>query len=444
MKTWARHIWESLLSSYWFVPSIMIALAAALAVLTLWFDHTWELSTDGWYLGAYTGGPEGARALLASIAGSAATVAGVAFSITIATLTQASSQFGPRLLRNFVRDRGNQIVLGTFTATFIYCILVVRAVRGENGSEFVPNLSVTVGVMLAVASIGVLIYFIHHTSRNLQAPIVIATAAGDLRKAVENAFCSGDQDDDRQARQETPIDRPPPERSRPIRAARDGYLQAVDEETLIKLACERDLLLTLTVRPGKFVMKHGEVALAYPSDRCDDELAARFSHSFIIGAQPTEEQDIGFAILQLVEIACRAVSPAINDPFTAMECVDWLSAAICEAADGRQPPTARRDDRGEVRLIAPRWNFEAMVDAAFSPIRQNARQSVLVMDRLLEQLTQIARRVRTVPQREAIARQLTAIEQEVRHMDIGELESMGLDQRRRALRESLHFNDEAA
>ena len=168
-------------SSFWFVPTTMTVVAAGSAIGMIEVDRTWlgPGVRIGWL---YSGGAEGARSLLSTVAGSVITVAGVVFSITISTLTQASSQFGPRLLRNFMRDTSNQIVLGTFVATFLYCLLVLRTIHGkiDDGASFVPQLSVTVAVGLAVASIAVLIYFIHHVSLSLQAPNVIAAARGDL------------------------------------------------------------------------------------------------------------------------------------------------------------------------------------------------------------------------------------------------------------------------
>lgn len=160
--------WEDIRSSFWFVPTLMAAASAVLAMCNIYLDHTLPESWrgNGWI---YSGGAEGARAVLSVIASSMITVAGVVFSITIVALTLASSQFGPRLLRTFMRDTANQVVLGTFIATFLYCLLVLRTIRGLDEREFVPHLSVTVGVLLGVASLGVLIYFIHHVSVSIQA-----------------------------------------------------------------------------------------------------------------------------------------------------------------------------------------------------------------------------------------------------------------------------------
>src|SRR5687767_1515596 len=184
MRTRLHHLWETLTTGYWFVPAVMMLAAALAAFLLLYIDRTVIGARVGWL---YVGGADGAKTLLSTVAGSVITVAGVVFSITIASLTQAASQFGPRLLRNFMRDRGNQVTLGTFVATFLYCLLVLRAIHGrlEDGVAFVPQASVTGAVVLAVASIAVLVYFIHHVSVSLQAPSVVAAIRADLDATID-------------------------------------------------------------------------------------------------------------------------------------------------------------------------------------------------------------------------------------------------------------------
>jgi uncharacterized membrane protein len=163
-----------------------VALSFALIEIDTWLGAKTVRDFD-WL---YTFGPEGARAILSAIASSMITVAGLTFSITMLTLQLASSQFGPRLLRNFMRDRGNQIVLGTFTATFIYCLLVLRTVRGVEGSSFVPHLAVAFGVLLALTSIAVLIYFIHHIATAIRIETLLVALAHETHAAVDHLYPS--------------------------------------------------------------------------------------------------------------------------------------------------------------------------------------------------------------------------------------------------------------
>ena len=238
-------LWDSLHSSYWFVPTIMTAIAIALAFTMLSLDRAGYytlIEKWGWI---YTGDANGARSLLSAIGGSMITVAGTTFSITIVALQLAASNFGPRLLRNFMQDTGNQIVLGTFIGTFIYCLLVLRTVHGDGDgyNEFVPQLSVTGGIVLAIASIGLLIYFIHHASTIIQASHIISEVSADLDRAIDRLFPKKiglGLSESKQPLRDIPANFD--EDACPIRSAGSGYVQAIDDEKLMKIACKHQLL----------------------------------------------------------------------------------------------------------------------------------------------------------------------------------------------------------
>ena len=381
---WIRHYWEALRTSYWFVPAVMTALAAVLAIFAVRADENiqehWLIKAD-WI---YTGSAEGARQLLAAVAGSMITVAGVVFSINVVALSMASSQFGPRLLRNFMRDRGNQIVLGTFIATFVYCLLVLRTVRGQEGSIFVPHLAVTGAVLLALASVGVLIYFIHHAAVSVQAPVVVANVGRELQESIDTLFPENLGDAPHEA--EPDCDDVIPENfeteARPVPAGSDGYLQVIDDKKLMELAAEHELLIRVVHRPGHFVIECGPLALVWPAP--DDEMIQRIRDCFAIGAQPTPTQDAEYVINQLVEVAVRALSPGINDPFTATACIDRLGAALARLGGRKIPSPFRYEDQGRLRIIAYPLTFADMADAAFRQIRQNGRSHAAVLIRMLE------------------------------------------------------------
>ncbi len=385
--------WETARASYWFVPTLMTmgAMALAFGMLALDTDYGHEVVDDlGWI---FSGGPEGARQVLSTVASSMITVAGVAFSITIVALSLASSQFGPRVLYNFMRDTGNQVVLGTFIATFIYCLLILRSVQGEfEGSSFVPAMSVTMGVMLAVASLGVLIFFIHHTAISIQAPQIIAAIHHDLRSAIDRLFPA---DVGEPVGPSVGEDAEPENfevESEPLRAAKSGYLQVVDDDRLIALAREHDMLLRLECRPGHFVTPGQPILRVWPADRLADEVRDELCETFGLGPQRTHVQDAEFAINQLVEIALRALSTGVNDPFTAFNCIDQLSAALSVVAGRALPSPYRRDDQGTLRVVAAKQiTFGGLVDAAFNQIRQNSHTVPAVTIRLLEALASIAR-----------------------------------------------------
>jgi uncharacterized membrane protein len=400
--TYLLAIWERLRTSFWFVPAVMTAAAVGLSFASVELDR---LSGRRWTDGAgwiWTGSPEGAREVLSTIAGSMITVAGVVFSITIVALTLASNQFGPRLLRNFVRDPVNQLVLGTFISTYVYCLLVLRSVHVGEESEFVPSVSVTLGLVTALASLGVLIYFIHHIATSIQADALIASVAHELCSSIEHMFpdpigepapeTGGEDSDARLA-----------ESDGAAIAARDsGYLQTIDADRLMELAIDRDLILRLERVPGEFVIAGATLVRASPADRVDSELAGRLLEAFIQGRSRTPTQDPEYGVHQLVEVAVRALSPGINDPFTAMTCLHWLGAALSDLARRRIPSPLRRDRQGGLRVIASGSDFPAMADAAFNQIRQYGRGSVSVILCLLDTIAAIAPNVERPADRECL------------------------------------------
>jgi uncharacterized membrane protein len=331
-------LWERLRMSFWFVPTLMSAGAAVLAFTMLALDARLGddlLDSLSW---VYGGGPEGARSLLSTVASSAITVAGTTFSITIAALSLASSQFGPRLLRNFVRDTGNQVVLGTFVATFLYCLLVVRTVRGLEDIRVVPHLSVTVGVLLAIANLGVLIYFIHHVATAIRADQVVAAVGRELDGALDQLFPEqlGRGLVAQVAERELPA--APPD-ARAVALDRDGYLQIVDAGSLMALAGERDLVVRLLRRPGDFVIAGEAVALIWPATQADAECRDAIRSTLILGSERSAQQDALFAVDQLVEVAARALSPGVNDPLHGHR---LHRPARRGALPGGPPPSARR------------------------------------------------------------------------------------------------------
>ncbi|MEO6236331.1 MAG: DUF2254 domain-containing protein [Vicinamibacterales bacterium] len=402
-----RAVWDRMRGTYWAVPSAMAALSVVLSLVMIDVDQALTakfLSQLSW---VYTGGPQGARAVLSTIAASMITVAGVTFSITIVALTLASQQFGPRLLRNFLRDLGNQITLGTFIATFLYCLLVLRTVRGTDDTRFVPHLAVTVGVVLAMLSIGVLIFFIHHIATSIQASQVIANVAGDLEGAIERLFPDrigrgpGVEGGGRLAATSAPTF----DDARTVTARRAGYVQAVDIDRLLTVARRADAVIRIDATPGRFVRTGSPLAsvvlAAEPTDDLDDSLR----DVFLIGADRTGTQDVGFFINQLVELAVRALSPGINDPATARTCIDRLEQALCLLASRRLPSPYRHDDDGVLRVVAAPVTFVGMLDLALTEVTRYGRSSVSVSSRVLEAIRDLAPCVSAEDDRLALIRQ---------------------------------------
>jgi uncharacterized membrane protein len=362
----------------------------ALALTMLNLDRTDKVKIDYWWV--YTGGADGARSLLEAVAGSMVSVAATAFSITIVALQLAASNFGPRLMRNFMQDTGNQVVLGTFPGTFIYCLFVLRTIRGEGDgySQFVPQLSVTVGILLALISIGILTYFIHHASTIIQASHLIQNVSADLHLAIERLFPEKMGRGEPEYRH--PISRFPisfEEGALPVRGTGTGYLQAIDNEELMKIACKYNLPISLQTRPGELVVQGSDLLLIFPSHKLSRKLTRKIDNAFILGKERTEQQDVEFPINQLVEIAIRAISPGINDPCTAISCIDQLSAGLCHLVQ-RKFPSPYHYNNNQLRVIAEGVKFAELMDTIFNTIRQYGRSDITVMIRLLEAIALIA------------------------------------------------------
>ena len=383
-------LWEEARSSYWFVPGLMVMGAILLSLVTVSLDGQFQVKVLRSLGFLWSGGAEGARGLLQTVAGSMITVAGVTFSITMVALSFASSQFGSRLLRNFMSDTGNQLVLGTFVSTFIYCLLILRTVRSDGDSEFVPYISVTTGLVLALVSLIVLIYFFHHMALSMQAPYIIGEVAADLFKTIERLLPAEQESAKANDRSHPAKAELPPDFDQDltiIRSAHNGYIQAIDEEELIRVAADEGLILRLPVRPGDFLIEGQPLACIWPGDRINEHLTNRLAASFIFGKQRTYTQDVEFGIEQLVEVAERSLSPGINATFTAIACIDWLGAALAELLRRDFPSPYRSDKQGRLRLVLERpLGPDGVIDAAFNQIRQSARDNVAVHIRLLEKI----------------------------------------------------------
>lgn len=398
-------------SSFWFVPGIMSVAAIALAMATIASDET----ATSWLERAgltFTGGAEAASAVLQTIASSMITIAGVIFSMTLVALTLTTSQYGPRLLRTFMRDTTTQVVLGTFVATFLYCLVVLRSIRRAEEATFVPHLAVTFGVLLAVVSVGFLIYFIHHIALSIQADEVVVRVAHELHGAIDRLFpesAGAAAAELRAVPDEAELPEAFEREARTVRAAGDGYIQSIDSESVIALAREEDVLIRVELGPGSYVMSDCPLARAWPASRVSDRLEDGIRGAFILGNQRTTEHDIDFAVQQLVEIAVRALSPSLSDPFTAVRCVDRLGSALSRVAQRNMPPSFRYDEEGRLRLVAPVVTFPSIADAAFDQIRRHSGTSAAVTLSLLDTIAVVAEFASLPEDRAALRRQADMI-----------------------------------
>ncbi len=331
---WRR---EVLRTNLWVVPSLQVAGAIVLFIVTLILDraaYNGQLALPSWVI---SGTADAARQILTAIAAAVITVVGVVFSIILVTLTLASTQFGPRMLRNFIRDRGTQLTLGTFVATFVYAVLVLVSIGPGPHGDFVPHIGVTVTLALMVADLAVLIYFIHHIATAIQLPQVIAGIAQDLSEAITvqgeadlpggpaGQPSSGPSSAELLARMEAG--------GGVVRAAASGYVQYIRLRSLVRFAQEANAVISLSHRPGHFIVQGHPIATVWPAEAAAG-VSEILGRAHITGPYRTLTQDVSFGIDQLVEIAIRALSPAVNDTFTALTCVQLAGR---QSLQDRQP-----------------------------------------------------------------------------------------------------------
>ncbi|WP_329569591.1 DUF2254 domain-containing protein [Kitasatospora sp. NBC_01266] len=380
---------EALRTNLWLVPTLEVLLAVGL------FFATWSLDRAA-YRGAITlpswvisGTADAARQILAAIAAALITVVGVVFSIMIVTLTLASTQFGPRMLRTFIRDLTTQLTLGTFVATFVFAMLALISIGPASHGDFVPHLTITVCMVLVLLDLAVLIHFIHHIATSIQLPHVIASIAAELSAAIEAG--AGEPEWEGGVKHGPPVDQLNSRldaEGATVPAPASGYLQFVRHRTLVRIASELDAVIRLDHRPGHFLVQGHQLATVWPPEAAP-EVARSFARAHITGPSRTLAQDIAFAVDQLVEIAIRALSTAVNDTFTALTCIDWLGESLCRVAAGWDPNPVHRDAEGRIRVLAAPVSYERLVQRAFEKIRQAAHGMPAVLIRQLDALTEI-------------------------------------------------------
>src|SRR5277367_1757100 len=383
---WRR---EALRTNLWVVPVVETVAVVLLFGFTYTVDreaYDGAIQLPSWVL---SGTSDVARVLLATVAAAIITVVGIVFSITIVALTLASTQFGPRMLRNFVRDPGTQVSLGTFVASFCYAMVSLVSVGGGPHGDFVPHLSITVTFMLTLADVAVLIFFLNHIATMIQLPVVIARIAGTL--AAEIAALDRGESDGLGARRgpshEELLARMA-ESGASIRTPRSGYLQVIRHDVLVNIATKANAVVQLPHRPGHFMVAGQVIAWVWPPEAAD-AVAVRLALGHVTGAYRTLPQDISFGFDQLVEIALRALSPAVNDTFTGMTCVDWIGDGLCRISTSWRPHRIRRDPEGHIRVIAFQPDFERLVERTFDTIRQAAVGMPAIMIRQFDALAKI-------------------------------------------------------
>lgn len=420
MRARLANLWDSFRSSFWFVPTIMACLAIALALGTCQLDEF--IARSDRQLSWFSTTAEAARSTLSSVAGATIALAGVVFSITVLTLSIASSQFGSRLVRNVMSDSIADLVIGQYVGTSLYCLLVLQTVReNKNGAEaFTPQIGTAVGLILGLICMGMLILFIHHVATAMQAPTIITAVARDLDVAVDRLFPEriGERPDEEDAQPLTveEIQNELSENNITVPSQYEGYIEGIDGESLVTLACEAEGVIELMCKPGDFVTREKLLARIWLPEQKEktDAMSESYINSvnrvIITGPRRTPRQDVGYAARELVEMAVRALSPGINDPFTAMSCIDRLSGSLGRLAERSLPALIRRDSDGIPRVLITRADgFAEVLNQSFGQIREYGASSTAVSLTMLKALTEMASHASRPDDIQAIRREAEAL-----------------------------------
>ena len=385
-------IYDSIKTSFWFIPCLILLGTLLTCALLLLIDLHSALHRVQWLNFIYHSDANIIRSLLTTIASSVMTVVSITFSITIVALTNASSQFGPRLIRNFMEDISTQVVLGVFVSLFVYCLILTRMTDNFAEQLFLPGLAITGAALMTLFGILLLIYFIHHVALNLQSDHIIDNVYLELQHSTRKIFEQQKEKEKEKEKESTHQGHHEAIKatlSLPLKSPQCGYIQAINYDVLTALMSQLNGYIEVVVAPGDFVVKrqitmHSSIKMLSTVDE------KSLHDCFTFGSKRTPIQDPEFAVDQLVEIALRALSPGINDPYSAIACVDKLSAMICELTQDKFPQGIAFDQKGVKRLDYKVASFEGLANTAYDQIRQHSQSCLAVCLRQLEGLIRIS------------------------------------------------------
>lgn len=413
MQARIGYYYEAFRQNFLFVPGAMALAAAGFAAGLSYLEHR-QGENLLVFLPWIAWEPSGAQTILTSLAGATASVAGVVFSIMMVTLSIASSQLGPRLIRTALKRRTTKYTLGIFIGSTVYSLVVLTTVRAAESTYFVPHLAVFMAILFTIFSFFTMIYFIHEVAQAIQTPNMVKAVVDDLDSAIDRLFPEGDLHANHHEKDfESALNEKA--QAMELRASFEGYVAAIDLDALIALAQSKNVTIYLHKRPGQFVVRNSILAEVWPQTDALDAIQSRLCQACIAAPRPTPNQDVECAVNELVEVAARALSPGVNDPFTAINCIDYLGAALSRILQRPPAPMIHRDADQKLRVLLKVSNFPGILGAAFDQLRQYAEGNVAVTLRILEALTGLAAFAKREEDRAAIARHATMLRDSGEH-----------------------------
>ena len=370
-------------ASLWLIPAVMCGAMLGLAYVMVFSPlEVPGLNADKyWWL--FSGDAATARDLVAAILSGTITMTSLIVSITMVVLSLASGQLGPRLIDNFLRDRQIQAVLGLFTGTVFYCLFVLRSIDEDLGADHVPHIAITTATILAMLCLLALLFYVHKVARSVVADTVVAQVAESLEKAIL-----------REGRNRSPNDGVPSQGqyalTTPVSLEKSGYVQVIEFDGLVDLAAREDLIIDVSVRPGYFVLRQSHALVVRSNAPISQDVRKDIRRAFTVGVERTPTQDLEYSVRQLVEIAVRALSPGVNDPFTAVAVINRLASALELAALNAPSVKHYTDDAGNLRVFANPESLSDLFDTALNQIRQEASRTPAVLIQLAHVCTQLA------------------------------------------------------
>lgn len=363
-------------SSLWFIPTICVIFAFALAEVAIRIDRGLDRDGADWFL--FSGDLESARSVVSTIAQSMLTFTGLVFTVTMLVLQLASNQLSPRVMRTFLRDRGNQVVLGVFIATYLYALLILRRIsEGADSEPFVPALSVWLALLSVVVSIGLFIYYIHHMTQAIRPISVMASVARETLDTIDRLYPGGIAEPAAASEQDRLL-KGTPVSAIVLSPGPSGVLTGIDKGLILKSVSESNTV-ELLANVGDFV--RAGAPLFRVRGTWDGDGAQGLQEAVNFSAERTMEQDASFGLRQLVDIAIRALSPGINDPTTAVQAIDQIHQILARLIT-RGIPSPFRATEGERLAVLPRPSWADYVALACDEIRRSGEGQIQVQRRL--------------------------------------------------------------